>query len=201
MLPEPFLPVWDAAEPYLRARKNDVHVPLSYGFAEDLLAIHEAADRNVVLLAILLHDLGWAVVDQAALGTERLTADMLASELRLEHEREGARLAREILTELAFAAELIDEVATIIDGHDTRLHALSLNDALVKDADKLWRYTTTGVSVGCDMFGANPAEYADWIAGKLDDVIFTEPAKATARRELEVTRRQLRLDILGARAA
>ena len=200
MLPEPFLPVWDVAEPYLRARKNDVHVPLSYGFAEDLLEIYETADRAVVLLAILLHDLGWAVVDQAALGTERLTTDMLASELRLEHEREGARLAREILTDLEFEPELIEEVAEIIDGHDTRLDALSLNDELVKDADKLWRYTTTGVSVGCDLFGAIPGEYAAWIGGKLDDVIFTEPAKATARQELEITRRQLRLDILSPRA-
>jgi HD domain len=194
--PEPFLPVWDAAEPYLRARKNDVHVPLSYGFADDLLELHETADRDVVLLAVILHDLGWAVVDQAALGSERLTADMLASELRLQHEREGARLAREILAGLEFERDLIEEVAAIIDGHDTRLHALSLNDELVKDADKLWRYTTTGVSVGCDLFGANPAEYAAWIGDRLDDVIFTAPAKAIARRELALTRRQLRLDIL-----
>jgi len=198
---EPFLPVWDAAEPYLRARKNDVHVPLSYGFAEDLLEEHEAADRDVVLLAVILHDVGWAVVDQAALGTERLTADMLGSDLRLQHEREGARLASEILTGLGFEGGLVAEIAEIIEGHDTRLHALSLNDELVKDADKLWRYTTTGVSVGCDLFGANPAEYAAWIGDRLDDVIFTAPAKATARRELALTRRQLRLDILSPRAS
>ena len=39
-----------------------------------------------------------------------------------------------------------DEVSRlIIDGHDTRDHALSLEDSLVKDADKLWRYTRFGL--------------------------------------------------------
>ena len=35
---------------------------------------------------------------------------------------------------------VVEEVVAIIDGHDSRRHALSRNDELVKDADKLWRY-------------------------------------------------------------
>ena len=37
-MPDRYEHVWAAARPYLRARKNDVHVPLSYGYAEALLA-------------------------------------------------------------------------------------------------------------------------------------------------------------------
>ena len=48
--------LWSAAAPYLRARKNDVHIPLSYGFAETLLESFPDADPEVVLPAILLHD-------------------------------------------------------------------------------------------------------------------------------------------------
>ena len=48
--------LWSAAAPYLRARKNDVHIPLSYGFAEALLS----SFPDVVLPAILLHDCGWS---------------------------------------------------------------------------------------------------------------------------------------------
>ena len=89
------------------------------------------------------------------------------SDMRRAHEIEGARIARELVS-----GEHVDEIATIIDGHDSRLEALSLNDSLVKDADKLWRYTTTGVAVGCDWFGMTPGEYADW---KLFLALFLAP--------------------------
>ena len=56
--------VWAAALPYMRARKNDVHIPLSYGYASRLVDARPEADADVVLLAILLHDIGWAVVDR-----------------------------------------------------------------------------------------------------------------------------------------
>ena len=43
--------VWAAARPYMRARKNDVHIPLSFGYAQRLLEQHPEADADVVLLA------------------------------------------------------------------------------------------------------------------------------------------------------
>jgi hypothetical protein len=176
--------LWEAAAPYLRARKNDVHVPLSYGFAETLLSSFADADADVVLPAILLHDCGWAVVDHQI---EQVGPDMHQSDMRRAHEIEGARIARELLT------EHVEEIATIIDGHDSRLVALSLNDALVKDADKLWRYTTAGVGIGCDWFAMTPGEYADWVESQLEDVIFTEVAQRIARDEMATTRKALRL--------
>jgi HD domain len=176
--------LWKAAAPYLRARKNDVHIPLSYGFAETLLSEH-AADPDVVLPAILLHDCGWAVVEHQV---ERVGPAMHHSDMRRAHEIEGARIARELV-----ASEHVEEIATIIDGHDSRREALSLNDALVKDADKLWRYTTAGVAVGCDWFAMTPAEYADHVEGELDDVLFTQTAARMARDEMATTRKALRI--------
>ena len=174
-------PVWAAAAPYLRARKNDVHVPLSYGWAERLLEAYPSADRDVVLTAIILHDCGWAVVDFSG---ERLETTR-TSDRRRAHEIEGARIAREIVGD--------GEIVAIIDGHDTRLSALSLNDELVKDADKLWRYTIVGVAIGSDFFGVSVSEYADHVEHELDDVLFTEEAVAFARREIAQTREALRL--------
>jgi HD superfamily phosphodiesterase len=175
--------LWEAAAPYLRARKNDVHIPLSYGFAERLLEAYDG-DPAVVLPAILLHDCGWAVVDHQV---ERVGPAMHQSDMRRAHEIEGARIARELLT------EHVEEIATIIDGHDSRPRALSLDDALVKDADKLWRYTTAGVAVGCDWFAMTPREYADWVDAERDRVIFTDVAKEIAREEMTTTRRALRI--------
>ena len=88
------------------------------------------------------------------------------------------------------------ESRAIIDGHDTRLHALSRNDELVKDADKLWRYSTTGVAVGCDFFGLTPGQYADHVERELDDVLFTDAAREIGARDLAQSRAILQADVL-----
>ena len=51
--------VWRASETYMRARKNDIHIPLSYAFARELLKRYPEADEDIVSLAIILHDIGW----------------------------------------------------------------------------------------------------------------------------------------------
>ena len=184
--------VWAAARPYMRARKNDVHIPLSYGYAERLLERHPEADADVVLLGILLHDIGWAVVDQEAIYRDAFGPGMMESDVRIAHEKEGARLARAILEPLGFAAALVDEVAAIIDGHDTRKRALSHNDELVKDSDRLWRFSVTGVSVACDWFALTPREYVEHLVPQLEQ-FFTPAAASIAGAELERTRLALRI--------
>ena len=156
---------------------------LSYGYAETLLAEHPDADPDVVLPAVILHDTGWAVVEHR---TEQVGPDMLKSDLRRAHEIEGARIAREIVGD--------GEIATIIDGHDTRLYALSRNDELVKDADKLWRYSTTGVAVGCDFFGLTPGRVRrPRRARARRRPVHGRPRWHIARREMAHTREALRL--------
>jgi HD superfamily phosphodiesterase len=184
--------VWAAARPYMQARKNDVHIPMAYDYASRLLAGHPGVDGEVVLLAILLHDIGWAVVDQEAIYREGFGPNMMESDVRIAHEREGARLAREILVELGYPGDLIDRVVEIIDGHDTRPHALSPEDELVKDADALWRFSVAGIAVACDWFGLTPGEYADRTEPQIEGRLFTETARTIARAELEQTRRILR---------
>jgi hypothetical protein len=179
----------------MRARKNDVHIPLSYGYAVRLVEAHPEAHADVVLLAILLHDIGWAVVDQEAIYRDGFGPQMMESDVRIAHEKEGARLARAILGPLGYPAALVDEVVAIIDGHDTRRRALSRNDELVKDADRLWRFSVTGVSVASDWFSLTPAEYAERLEEQLE-LFFTPAAAAIARAELEISRAALRVDVL-----
>jgi hypothetical protein len=187
--------VWAAALPYMRARKNDVHVPLSFGYASRLVEAHPDADADVVLLGILLHDIGWAVVDQEAIYRDAFGPRMMESDVRIAHEKEGARLARGILSSLGYADALVDEVVAIIDGHDTRRDALSLNDKLVKDADRLWRFCVTGVALASEWWSLTPAEYAARLEEQLP-LFFTGAAAAIARDELAVSRVALRVDVL-----
>jgi cytochrome P450 len=193
---DPYRDVWTAALPYMRARKNDVHIPLAYDYAERLLEHHPQADRDVVLLAIMLHDIGWAVVDQEAIYRDGFGPDMAQSAVRIAHEREGARLAADILTELGYPPQTRDRVTEIIDGHDTRTHALSTEDELVKDADALWRFSVAGIGIACDWFSMTPAEYADLVESQIDGRLFTEAARGIARADLAQTRRLLRTDVL-----
>jgi hypothetical protein len=194
---DPFAPVWRAALPYLRARKNDVHVPLSYSYAERLLEGDAGADAEIVLLGILLHDIGWAVVDQEAILRDGFGPAMMSSDIRFAHEKEGARLAREILEGLGYPQATVEAVAAIIDGHDTRRDAISHEDELVKDADKLWRFTVTGVAISCDWFGLTPSAYvSERLERGVLDELFTPAARALALADLAETRRSLRLDVL-----
>lgn len=196
-----FTAVWHHAEPYLRARKSDIHVPLSYWFAERLVECHPEADAEVVLLGILLHDVGWAIIDEddifnKAFGSDEIMSGEARRQIVYRHEAEGARLARHILTTTATALDKVDEICQIIDGHDSRLQALSLNDALVKDADKLWRFTETGIAIAATWFKRTPTQYALRLELDIIPQLFTEAAREMATAALHQSRQRLLLDVL-----
>jgi hypothetical protein len=187
--------VWREAETYMRARKNDVHIPLSFAFARKLLEIHPEADEDIVSLAILLHDIGWWTIDMADIIEKGFGPNMMQSEVRFLHEREGVRLSREVLQRTGWPEAVIAAVGEIIDGHDTRAQPRSLNDRLVRDADKLWRFTVTGVSVACDWFKMNPHQYADRLQQQFS-LLETAAGRQMAEQELAKTRAALMLHLI-----
>lgn len=187
--------VWRRAEPYMRARKNDVHVPLSFAWAQRLLSAHPEADRDVVSLAILLHDIGWYSIDMQDIIEKGFGPNMMQSDVRFLHESEGVRLSRPVLEETGWTEEIIGAVAEIIDGHDTRPEARHLNDRLVRDADKLWRFGVTGVSVACDWFRMTPGQYAARLERQVDQ-LETDVGRQWAAEELRATRGTLMLHLI-----
>lgn len=182
--------VYNLAEPYWQTRKGEIHMPRAYNYARQLLADYPEADETVVLPAILLHDTGWMMIKpdlqmQALVGSANQDKRPEVSRL---HETEGARIAGEILTALNYDAAKIVEIQKIIDGHDTRREALSLNDALVKDADKLWRFDPVGVPI-CAQWNELALEpYLDFVEARIESWLFTGRAKELARALLNQTR-------------
>lgn len=174
--------IWEASLPYMDARQNNIHIPVCYRYAEELVEAHPDCDRDVVLLGILLHDLGWSAVEAGNITAKVLSVTV--SDERILHEKEGARIAREILEANGYPASMVDEICTIIDGHDTRLKALSLNDSLVKDADKLWRFDSVGVAITSGWFDWTPGRYLVKVQDKDFEKIFTDTAREIAHREL-----------------
>jgi len=187
--------VWRISEPYMRARKNDVHIPLSYAYARKLLAHYPGADEDIVCLAIILHDIGWYTIDMKDIIERGFGPNMMQSDVRFRHETEGVHMSREVLEQADWPEPVIVAVGAIIDGHDTRPYPRSLNDRVVRDADKLWRYTTTGVAVACDWFKMTPRQYATRVSTQLD-LLETEAGRRMAGEALNETRAALMLGLI-----
>lgn len=178
-----FTDIYLASRGYWNTRFNDIHLPLSYDFARQLLLAYPEAEEAVVIPAILMHDNGWKMISEA-LQNQAFGPKMKRADLQRLHETEGARIAAEILTGLSYNATKQAEIVQIIDGHDTRLETLSLNDQLVKDADKLWRFTPTGLDIDHRRFEVSLAEHTAWTGNQIEGWLFTDEAKHIARRVL-----------------
>ncbi len=179
--------VYELALPYLDTRDNDIHVQISFEFATRLVAAHPLADERVVLPAIILHDIGWKMIPEE-LQILAFGPRMTRPDLQRQHEIEGARIAREILAALDEFVDVSDEIIVIIDGHDTRHEALSLNDQLVKDADKLWRFSRVGAAIDSARFGIPWSEHVSWLGQRIEGWMFTEAGVGLAKETLELTR-------------
>ncbi len=179
--------IYEKAKPYLKTRQNEVHVAIAYAFACRLLDFYPDADENVVVPAILLHDVGWKAVPEE----KQLNAfgpGMKDEKTRRLHEIQGVRIAKKILNSVNYSEEKTQEIVSIIEGHDSRLEALSLNDSLVKDADKLWRYSPMGVNIDHVRFGIDRESYLDWIGTTIDTWLFTPYARTMAHEALDEAR-------------
>lgn len=189
--------VWEAARPYLRTRANDVHLPLSLNFAELILDSYPDADSLVTRLATMLHDTGWAKVNQERIISEGFRSEnAIQSDIRFQHEIEGCKIAREILPPLGFADKVVEEVCKIIDGHDTDPNHNGIEDAIMRDADRLWRFQPTGMAYSALWFDKTPQE----IRVRLEDTIYhqliTKEAREIAQIELDRSIELLKLDII-----
>lgn len=188
------LPLWHDARPYLDVRNNDEHTLVAYGVARALLEQVPEARESVVLPAILLHDVGWKRVPQDLL-LQAIGRNPSRPDLVRDHELYGVEIARGILERHRPEGVEIEAVLAIIDGHDTTRHAKSVEDAVVKDADKGWRVTPHGMKTICGWYDWSLADYIDMVTNVSNPRMLTAPGKAMAegftaslRAELQLSR-------------
>ncbi|GGJ69025.1 HD domain-containing protein [Streptomyces brasiliensis] len=189
-------PIWKAVVPETRARGNDIHLPISLAYAERLCDAFPEADRLLVRVAIQLHDTGWGRVDEERILAEGFTGDWRKAQIRYEHERQGCLIAREVLPPLGYDGEFVRQVCAIIDGHDTRQEAHSLEDALVRDADRLWRFDHAGIALASGWFRMDPALYTDRLEAEIIPELLTAPALAMATADLNRSRALLKTAVI-----
>lgn len=173
--------IYNRAKLYLDTRDNEIHTKIAYKFAERLLEA-EGGNEAVVLPAVILHDVGWKAVPEE-LHLKAFGPDSYDRKLNRIHEVEGAATAGKILEEAQYDPILAKEIVEIIIGHDSRTEALSLNDSIVKDSDKLWRFSEEALRIDPHRFQVDSATHAQWLKLQIDKWFFTETAKQIAASE------------------
>ena len=191
-----FEALWKQIEPETRTRGNDVHLPISAAYAERLCDAYPSADRELVLVTIILHDTGWAHVDESRIISEGFGGDWRKATIRFEHEREGCLVARRVLPGLGYSEDFVERVCEIIDGHDTRPVAYSLEDALVRDADRQWRFDRAGIALSASWFDMDMATYTDRLQREIIPELITEAAVTMAEEDLRRQRDLLRTEVI-----
>jgi HD superfamily phosphodiesterase len=185
--------IYKLAEPFWQTRSGEIHMPQAFEFAKRLLEFYPLADAEIVLPTILLHDIGYARVPEEThhQGLAGAPKGWQPEVTRL-HEIEGVKMAREMLTSLGFDALKLEKILEIIDGHDSRKQAVSLEDAIVKDADKLWRFGLEGVTICRGWMGMSATDFMAYVEAKITEWFLTDHGAELARETLSQTRTKLK---------
>ena len=188
-----YLQIYEVALPMLLTRENDLHARVGCQFTVEFLA-REGGDPRIAIPAILLHDLGWNEIPEEE---QRRAYGPNSSDARLNrlHEQAGARLARQVLESVGYDATLIDEICRIIDGHDSRPTAASVEEAIVKDSDKVWRVSQEGFPASLRMLGdMTPQQLHDFIAVRVPIWFLSAAGREMALSQLADRRAQYGLE-------
>ncbi|MCD4720544.1 MAG: HD domain-containing protein [Desulfobacula sp.] len=178
--------VFQSAEPYLKKRGDILHTQVAHQYTLVLMK-QEGGDKKIVEPAIILHDVGWSSLDpiqiQAAYGVR--SGGKEADRLNRIHEREGAVIALQILQSLKYAPQFTDEIISIIQRHDSGITARSIEEQVVKDADKLWRFSKIGFWEEIERQELEPAELYQYLLTRYPEWFFTDTALIIAGKEIK----------------
>ena len=178
------------AAPYLNTRRNDIHTDVSVRFAYKLME-KEGGEEDVVIPAVILHDVGWKMVPEA-LHLKAYGPHAIYPDVNRIHEVEGAKIAAEILREAEYGDRQAAEIVAIIEGHDSRKEPLSLNDRIVKDADKLYRYSHEAFYINLKLFELTVEQTLARLGAHISDWFLTDSGRRFAEEEQKAREEECR---------
>ena len=173
------------AEPYLKIRGDLPHAQVSHRYALRLLE-EEGGESRIVEPAVILHDVGWSRLEpeqiKVAFGVR--AGGQEAERLNRIHEREGAAIAGHILESLKYDPAWVDRITFLVGRHDSGDRADSLEEKLLKDADKLWRFSPFGFWNEIERQGLDQLELYQYLSDRYRSWFFTSTALKLAKEEL-----------------
>lgn len=188
---EVFESIWKLTLPYQDKRYDEGHAETVLLYAINLAKL-EGADENIVIPAAILHDIGWSQIPKEE--SLKIFSDKISEEERIKiqrkHEEAGTKLAKQILEKVNYNTGAINEILEIISRHDTRKGFISKNEGIVRDADKLWRFSKKGFWADIKRRNNTPKEEYDKLKAKIDsqNFFYSDSAKKMAKEELEKRR-------------
>ncbi len=188
-----FQQIWQLALPLQDQRDDSGHAEVALSYATILLA-SEQGDEDIVIPAIILHDIGYSQLSKERRLSifDRSKADAERRAVQMEHEHAGVVLAKGLLVKVGYPRDLVPEILEIISQHDTRKGFISRNEGLVRDSDKLWRFSKRAFDVGGRRPRTGPdTRLKNWEADiDKPGYFFSEKAKQLAREQLEARKRE-----------
>ena len=146
-------------------------------------------DKNITIPAAILHDIGWCQMTKKELKQFYLPNwKDFEPKLRKKHQEEGVNLSEKILKEVNYPLQHISEILEIISEHDTRKGFFSKNDGIVRDADKLWRFTLPQSKIFLNKRGTKDNLYTKYLGYiNQEGFFYSNISKEIAKKELEIT--------------
>ncbi len=189
---EIFEKIWETALPYQDQRNDDGHARVTLKYAKQLVEL-EDGNEDIVIPAIILHDIGYSQIlrERRMLIFDRDATNEEREAVRYKHQSQSVALGEKILKELNYPADMIPEILEIVSKHDTRKGFISKEEGLVRDADKLWRFSLEGFKVDVKRDKSKLEERCKRLEKDLEDpdYVYSESARKIARQLLEERRK------------
>ncbi len=134
------------AKPYLKkGRKYDYqHTVYLLKLAEKIF-IKEGLDLTIMMPALILHDIGWGLLD------DKYKNNFSTNKARLAHMKIGANFSKKILGNINYPKYKINKISHLISVHDNMSEGVkkTLNkkeEIILANVDFLWRISKIGMN-------------------------------------------------------
>ena len=186
--------LWQTCKPYLEnGRTIDlIHTRISTDLAWRLLREGAKGDEDIIIPAIMLHDIGYSQIDDKDVYKKTTFPDKANSQYDVHikelHLTEGAKLAEVILEELEYPAPLIPPIVEIVRTHEdlqgNKPDQSNTNRVIVSDADKLYRFTAYNLTSGMALHGKGKKDAFEFMYNNIDKWLCLDISKRIAIEEL-----------------
>ena len=186
--------LWQTCKPYLEnGRVIDlIHTRISTDLAWRLLREGAKGDEDIVIPAVMLHDIGYSQIDDKDVYKKTTFPDKANSQYDVHvkelHLTEGAKFAEVILKELNYPGHLIPLIAEIVRTHEdlqgNKPDQSNMNRVIVSDADKLHRYTSYNITSAMALHGKGKKDAFEFMYNNIDNWLCLDISKRIAIEEL-----------------
>lgn len=183
--------VWKSTLPYLKKGKMKDFIVHTEGVMKAITLIlkHEKADKNILILAAILHDVGWAKVPKE-LQEQPLRVNKLklkkAMKLHLEYSQP---IIEKILGELNYKQKDIERIVGIVKDHKYK-NPKDKEKRLLIDADNLSDVFKKQFWTDVKKYKADPKEQYEF---RRLNKFYTKTARDVFEKELNKRKKELKL--------